>query len=197
MKNSSVLETERLILRRFTEGDADAFFHIMADPQVSAFLPLFPPADAEEAGAVLKSLYLDKYKEQIGWHYAVCRKADGALIGCVDVSDDESRDLGYALGRKFWRQGYATEACRAVVDSLRKAGLPWVTATHDVRNLRSGQVMRRIGMRYRYSYREQWQPRNIPVIFRMYQLNLDGQDSRVLMTYWNRHLVHFIEPECS
>lgn len=52
-------------------------------------------------------------------------------------------------------------------------------------------------MRYRYSYREQWQPRNIPVIFRMYQLNLDGQDSRVLMTYWNRHLVHFIEPECS
>lgn len=197
MKNSSVLETERLILRRFTEGDADAFFHIMADPQVSAFLPLFPPADAEEAGAVLKSLYrTNTRRDSAGIMLSVERRTARSSVG-VDVSDDESRDLGYALGRKFWRQGYATEACRAVVDSLRKAGLPWVTATHDVRNLRSGQVMRRIGMRYRYSYREQWQPRNIPVIFRMYQLNLDGQDSRVLMTYWNRHLVHFIEPECS
>ena len=35
--------------------------------------------------------------------------------------------------------------------------------------------MKRIGMSYRYSYKELWQPKNFPVIFRMYQLNLDGR----------------------
>ena len=51
----------------------------------------------------------------------------------------------------------------------------YITATHDVNNPRSGRVMQAIGMRYCYSYEELWQPKNFPVIFRMYQLNLDGQ----------------------
>lgn len=39
--------------------------------------------------------------------------------------------------------------------------------------------MKRIGMEYQYSYEEQWQPKDILVTFRMYQLNLDGQEDRV------------------
>lgn len=53
----------------------------------------------------------------------------------------------------------------AVVEQLRQAGWSYITATHDVRNLRSGLVMQRLGMTYRYSYQEQWQPKDIPVIF--------------------------------
>ena len=52
--------------------------------------------------------------------------------------------------------------------------MPFVTATHDVNNPRSGAVMRRLGMRYCYSYREQWQPKDLSVVFRLYQLDLDG-----------------------
>ena len=44
--------------------------------------------------------------------------------------------------------------------------------------------MKRIGMSYRYSYKELWQPKNFPVIFRMYQLNLDGEQDRVYRKYW-------------
>lgn len=47
-------------------------------------------------------------------------------------------------------------------------------------------------MRYMYSYEELWQPKNLLVTFRMYQLNLDGVD-RVYRAYWNRYPKHFIE----
>ena len=71
--------------------------------------------------------------------------------------------------------------------------MPYLTATHDVNNPRSGNVMRALGMRYRYSYEELWQPKNFFVTFRMYQINLDGHDDRVYREYWNRYENHFVE----
>lgn len=52
---------------------------------------------------------------------------------------------------------------------------------------------RRIGMRYRYTYRELVQPKNQLVTFRLYQLNLDGREERVYQKYWNASAVHFVE----
>ena len=43
--------------------------------------------------------------------------------------------------------------------------------------------MKRLGMLYQYSYKEQWQPKNILTTFCMYQLNFDGQDKRVYKGY--------------
>ena len=73
-----------------------------------------------------------------------------------------------------------TEAGRAVIEQVKKDGLLYITATHDKNNPRSGGVMRNVGMKYQYSYKEQWQPKNILVKFRMYQLNLAENESRVL-----------------
>ena len=70
--------------------------------------------------------------------------------------------------------------------------MPYITATHDLLNPRSGRVMEKLSMRYCYSYREQWQPKDIPVDFRMYQLNLDGEEGRVYRGYWEKY-PHFIE----
>ena len=50
-------------------------------------------------------------------------------------------------------------------------------------------------MTYRYSYEEQWQPKNIPVIFRMYQLNFDGDEERVYQKYRDISAVHFVETD--
>lgn len=82
---------------------------------------------------------------------------------------------------------------RALAGLLKADGVPYITATHDRNNPASGGVMRRLGMRYCYSYEEQWQPKNIPVVFRMYQLNLDGQEGRVYRGYWEQYERHFIE----
>ena len=50
-----------------------------------------------------------------------------------------------------------------------------------------------LGLSYCYSYEEQWQPKNISVILRMYQFNLDGNDDFIYKEYWNRYSNHFLE----
>lgn len=86
---------------------------------------------------------------------------------------DDSYDFGYALRKEFLHKGLVTEASRAVVAQLMKDGVPYITATHDKNNPRSGGVMKQLGMKYQYSYEEQWQPKNIPVIFRMYRISTE------------------------
>ncbi len=79
------------------------------------------------------------------------------------------------------------------MEQVRKDGLQYITATHDRNNPRSGNVMQKIGMTYCYSYEEQWQPKNFPVIFRMYQFNFDGNDDFVYQKYWNESYNCFVE----
>ena len=45
-----------------------------------------------------------------------------------------------------------------------------------------------MGMLYQYSYKEQWQPKDILTTFRMYQMNLDGQNERVYKGYLEQSL---------
>ena len=65
---------------------------------------------------------------------------------------------------------------KAVIQQAKKDNLCYLTATHDIKNIHSGNVMKKVGMHYCYSYKEQWMPKNRPVIFRMYQINLDGKN---------------------
>ena len=159
--NTPTLMTERLILRKFTENDAEALFKIYGDEEVNTFLPWFPLKTLEET----REFYLKRYENV----------------------------FGYALRKDFWRNGFITEAGVAVIEQLKRDGIPFITATHDINNPKSGEVMKRLKMTYQYSYVEQWQPKNFPVTFRMYQLNLDGNGGRVYKEYWDNSTVHFIE----
>lgn len=87
----------------------------------------------------------------------------------------------------------SAKPARALIARARADGVPFVTATHDVNNPASGYVMRAVGMKYMYSYEELWQPKNFKVIFRMYQLNLDRDASRIYRKYWEMYPNHFIE----
>lgn len=190
-KNTPTIQTERLILRRFTEDDAEALYQILSDKEVNTYLPMFPLKELQEAKEYLKSKYLDKYKELTGYHYAICLRTDPKPIGYIQISDGDSHDLGYGLRKEYWHKGIVSEAAQALIDEV-KGKIPYLTATHDVDNPRSGKVMEKIGMTYRYSYHEQWQPKNILVTFRMYQINLDGQQDRVYLEYWDKYS-HFVE----
>lgn len=191
--NTPHLETERLILRKFTEDDLEALYYIHSDEEVNRFLPWFTLRNMEDARAFYEEQLVSRYREERAYNYAVCMKENDYPVGYVNVSMDDSYDFGYGLRREFWHRGIITEAGQAVSEQLLRDGIPYITATHDVNNPRSGRVMKRLGMKYRYSYQEQWQPKNIQVIFRMYQLNLDGSESRIYQKYWDKSEVHFIE----
>ena len=191
--NSPLLKTERLILRRFSDCDMEALFLILKDEEVNKFLPWYPVKNMEETEKFYRERYVSKYAQSQGYAYAICLKEDDFPIGYIKVDMEEHHDFGYGLRKEFWHKGLVTEAGKAVVEQVRKDGLPYITATHDRNNPRSGNVMQKVGMIYCYSYEEQWQPKNFPVIFRMYQLNLDGTDNFVYKKYWEESANHFVE----
>ena len=185
------LKTKRLILRHFTEKDINALFAILSDKDVNTFLPMYPLRNIEETKRYFQ--YIKNYIQQKGLYYAICLKEDNIPIGCIHVSADDSHDLGYSIKKEFWHKGICTESCLAIIDMLKQTNIPYITATHDVNNPRSGNVMQKVGMKYCYSYEEQWQPKDFPVIFRMYQLNFDGREDFVYKKYWNMYENHFVE----
>lgn len=191
-ENSPGLETGRLILRRFTERDAPALYALHSDREVNRFLPMLPLESMEAAEKFLREQYLEFYEKSGGFRYAVCLKTDGLAVGYVHVAGDNSHDLGYGLKRELWNRGIITEAARAVAEQARSAGLPYITATHDICNPASGAVMRGLGMTYRYTYEELWRPKDILVRFRMYQLDLNGRQE-TYRKYWDQYPVHYIE----
>lgn len=192
-ENTPTLQTERLILRKFNEGDAQALLEILSEEETNRFLPWFPVKSLAEAQTFLQERFLVCYDKPAAYCYAVCLKEDNQPIGYVWLSDNESNDFGYGLQQAYWHKGIATEAAQAVLGRIREAGYPYITATHDVNNPHSGQVMQKLGMTYRYSYVEQWQPKDIAVTFRMYQLNLDKNQEQTYLEYWNRYDNHFAE----
>ena len=192
-KNTPTLYTQQLILRQFNEMDLPALYDLLKDGEVNTFLPWLPVKNMEEAKSFLHSRFLNYYKQPSAYRYAICLKEDNKPIGYVCLSEDISHDFGYALKKDCWHKGYATQSAHAVIQRLKKDGYSYITATHDINNPRSGEVMKRIGMKYKYSYIEQWQPKNIKVTFRMYQLNLDGNKDRTYMGYWDKYEEHFIE----
>lgn len=191
--NTPTLETERLILRKFSENDIEALFLILKDVEVNRFLPWYPVKNMEETKEFYKERFVLKYIQPQGYAYAICLKQDNFPIGYIKVDMEEHHDFGYGLRKEFWHRGYTTEAGKAVIELIRKDGLPYITATHDKNNPRSGNVMKKVGMKYCYSYEEQWQPKNFPVIFRMYQLNFDGNTNFVYRKYWNESNNSFVE----
>ena len=190
-----ILETGRLILRPFTKADAPSLFEFLRDEEVNTFLPWFPAQTLEEAEAHLEERCLKPSREGQGCHYAVCLKPDGHLVGYVHINGNDSHDLGYGLAKAYWHQGFMTEACRALLEKVGQEGrFPYLTATHDILNPRSGRVMKQLGMVYCYSYREQVQPKNQQVVFRLYQLNFTAPPGFVYPKYRER-FPHFIEKD--
>ena len=173
----------------------DALFLILQDKEVNRFLPWYPLKSLEETQRFYEEKYASKYAQPQAYAYAICLKKDNYPIGYMKVDMEEHHDFGYGLRKEFWHKGIVTEAGKAVIEQVKKDGLLYITATHDRNNPRSGGVMRNVGMRYQYSYEEQWQPKNIPVIFRMYQLNFDGDENRIYQQYWDSSIVHFIEKD--
>ena len=99
--NTPTLETERLILRKFTEEDIKALFLILKDEEVNKYLPWFPIKNIEEAKTFYEERYAVKYRQPQAYAYAICLKSDNYPIGYIKVDMEEHHDFGYGLRKEF------------------------------------------------------------------------------------------------
>ena len=144
-----LLETPRLLLRRFQPADAAVFAAYRSDPDVARYQSWTAPVPAAEAAALVRQFAVGD-PGQPGWfQYAVEVRASGSLAGDVGVNLHENRrqaELGFTLAPQFQGQGYAIEAVRAVLQDLfGRRGLHRVSAECDARNLRSAHLLERAG----------------------------------------------------
>ena len=158
-KGTVLLETERLILRRFTEDDAPQVYRNWAsDDEVTKYLTWPTHRSAADSLGFMKYC-VQSYAEPTCYQWGMELKDTHELIGSLSgVHIDENADsveLGWCIGRRFWGKGYTPEAARAVTAFLfDEVGVNRIAALHDVHNLKSGRVMQKIGMKYEGTLRQ-------------------------------------------
>lgn len=139
------LLTSRLLLRPLTEADAGMVAQLAGEWQVASKTGRIPyPYELAMAVDFIRSQQDALDREVI---FAVCRQADGVLLGCVGASfDADSAELGYWFGQAYWGQGYATEAAQALVHYvLSLPNIRQMTSSHLLTNPASGRVLVKLG----------------------------------------------------
>lgn len=153
------LETDRLILRRFTEDDtADMFNNWVKDPEVSKYLIWQPHANVEETKEYLQGI-INEYDNKNFYNWAIMLKENEELVGNISVvkQDNETAmvQIGYCIGQQWWHQGITSEALAALIDFFfDEVGANRVESHHDPRNPHSGMVMVKCGMQHEGILRE-------------------------------------------
>ena len=146
------METERLILRRWREEDAEDLYTWARDPEVGPIAGWPPHRSAEESREIIRTVLSAPEA------YAVCRKTDGRAVGSIqlklngktDFTDrDDECELGFWIGKPFWGQGLIPEAAQAL---LRRAfedlGMRKVWCAYYDGNEKSKRVQEKLGFHY-------------------------------------------------
>lgn len=142
------IETERLRLCEPCDRHVASLPGVLNDPEIAAntLTTPHPYTLADAAQAVER--FATAHASNTGFIRFIELRQTGTLIGSIGLEfhDDRTRgELGYAIGREWWGQGYATEASRAMVDhGFRALGLQRITAHAMLRNPASSRVLQKL-----------------------------------------------------
>jgi RimJ/RimL family protein N-acetyltransferase len=143
------LHTARLLLRPFTDADADAIFALQSSPVVLRYWDAPPWKDFKQSERFL-GVCRQLEKEGTGVRLAIERAADRRFIGWCQVINwtpgHRRARLGYCFDDAAWGQGFATEAVGALLEwAFDALDLNRVQAETDTRNTASGRVLEKLG----------------------------------------------------
>jgi RimJ/RimL family protein N-acetyltransferase len=157
------LKTERLVLRRFTESDADDLFDLDGDPEVMRYLTGGKPTPRDVIRDETLPRFLRSYERFAGFGYwAAVERSTGEFLGWFAFHPSEGKDpneaeLGYRLRRSAWGKGYATEGSRALIrKGFAELGVRRVVAETMAINSASRRVMEKAGLTYERTFHQHW-----------------------------------------
>ena len=146
-----VIETERLLLRTFTEDDATLIYELNGDPDVTRYTH-DPVKDLDHAKEILEKTILPQYALYNHGRWAVHLKPTMEFLGWCGLKyrpELNEIDLGYRFKKDFWGKGYATEAAYASIKyGFNKLNLPRIVGRAEIENVGSWKVLENCGMVY-------------------------------------------------
>lgn len=154
------ITTPRLRLRWLTADDVPALFAIFSDPEVTAYWSS-PPLEDEKAAARLLAEIHQFFAAKTLFQWGIARREDGAVIGTCTLSslnaEHKRAELGYAIARAHWGNGYGSEAADAVIRyAFDTLDLHRLEADVDPRNHASIRCLERLGFRKEGYARERY-----------------------------------------
>jgi RimJ/RimL family protein N-acetyltransferase len=163
------LETDRLLLRRFTESDVDNLVELDSDPDVMRFINGGRPTSRDEVQTDILPAFLGYYERSTGYGFwAAIEKSTGDFVGWFhfrpspDGGRPDEPELGYRLRKSVWGKGYATEVSRALIrKGFTELGIRRVYAETMAVNVASRRVMEKAGLRFARTFHRPW-PDPIP-----------------------------------
>jgi RimJ/RimL family protein N-acetyltransferase len=163
LNDAVFLETQRLVLRRFSIADADNLVLLDADPDVMHFVTggISTSRDQIETDFLPAFLaYYDRYEGYGFW--AIIEKVTGEFLGWFhfrpgpDAPPGEV-ELGYRLRKSAWGKGYATEGSRGLIrKGFTELGVQRVVAEAMAVNVASRRVMEKAGLRLVRTFHQPW-----------------------------------------
>lgn len=156
---TQTIETQRLILRRFSLDDAQAMFNNWAgDEEVTKFMTWPPYQNVDDVAGYLEYI-VKSYVNNADYYWAIELKEVGGPVGAISVVNTneavKSVEIGYCIGRNWWHKGITSEAFAAVIKFLfDNTDVNRIQASHDTRNMNSGRVMKKCGLQYEGTLRQ-------------------------------------------
>lgn len=174
--NTPILETKRLLLRPFELADAQEVFDCWeSDPEVAKYMFWESHNDINKTKEWLL-FEREQISEDDWYRFALVRKDTDELIGTGLIyyeEEVESWEIAYNLGKKYWGQGYTTEAMKAILDFAKeKLQLREVVGRYAKANPSSGNVMKKLGFQYE---------KDIPYECKEGEPPLEGMQCRLVM----------------
>lgn len=146
------IQTDRLLIRDFTEADFDAVYAYGSDPVVARYM-VFPQSTPDSTREHLaRCMAQARQQPRTSYDLGVALKATNQVIGGISLGVvDRERGEGafsYLFNRTAWGQGYATESLKAMVRfGFEQLALTRLADGCDVRNVASVHVMEKCGFR--------------------------------------------------
>ena len=149
------LETDRLVLRRWEESDAEVLFKLASNPEVGPPAGWPPHKTMEESLDVIRNVLSGPEA------YAICLKPQGEPIGAIELKlsdktdlaqNEDECELGYWLGRPFWGQGIMPEAAKEMLrHAFEDLGMTKVWCGYYDGNNKSKRVQEKCGFTYQWT----------------------------------------------
>ena len=147
-----ILQTKRLILRPWSENDAEELYRYASDPEIGPPAGWKPHTSVEDSRAIIENVLSAPET------YAVCLKESGKPVGSIglhrnDLAEAEDEyELGYWIGRPFWGQGLIPEASRELLRyAFEELGINRIWCGYYDGNLKSRRVQEKLGFIYHHT----------------------------------------------
>ena len=152
MDFTKTIETERLILRKFTNDDINNVYKNYASKDVvTEFLTWETHSSIDVTTEYISNVVIPSYENE-EYNWAVEYKETHEVVGAISVvninKDTKMAEIGWCLDDSLWGKGIMPEAGRAVIEHLKEMGFVRIQGKHNVANPKSGKALMKLGMTF-------------------------------------------------